>query len=60
MASFPDVFRALPLVAGGAGIAGVVANRVAAGVRREGLDWMAEGRPCRAPAPGRGLLRLGS
>ena len=33
MARFPDAFRALPLVAGGAGIVGVVANRVASGVR---------------------------
>ena len=30
---FPEVFRALPLAAGAMGIAGVVANRVAAGVR---------------------------
>ena len=33
MAQFPDAFRALPLFAGAAGIAGVVANRVASGVR---------------------------
>lgn len=33
MAQFPDTFRALPLFAGAAGIAGVVANRVASGVR---------------------------
>lgn len=33
VARFPDAFRALPLVAGAAGIAGVVANRVASGVR---------------------------
>jgi hypothetical protein len=30
---FPDAFRALPLVAGAAGIVGVVANRVISGVR---------------------------
>lgn len=36
MARFPDAFRALPLVAGAAGIAGVVANRVASGVRNPG------------------------
>ena len=34
VARFPDAFRALPLVAGAAGIVGVVANRVASGVRR--------------------------
>lgn len=33
IARFPDAFRALPLVAGAAGIAGVVANRVSSGVR---------------------------
>ena len=33
VAQFPDAFRALPLFAGAAGIAGVVANRVASGVR---------------------------
>jgi hypothetical protein len=32
VARFPDAFRALPLVAGAAGIVGVVANRVASGV----------------------------
>lgn len=33
MSRFPDAFRALPLVAGAAGIVGVMANRVISGVR---------------------------
>ncbi|KAL4421741.1 hypothetical protein ABPG77_002357 [Micractinium sp. CCAP 211/92] len=32
VARFPDAFRALPLIAGATGIAGVVANRVASGI----------------------------
>ena len=47
VARFPDAFRALPLVAGAAGVVGVVANRVASGVRSEGGGCVA-GQPCRA------------
>lgn len=39
VARFPDAFRALPLVAGAAGIAGVVANRVASGVSCHSSLW---------------------